>query len=218
MSARFLLPSINQKLFLKCSMKWHYISTCFEHFSIFGPELWIHIVFKEYRWIKQQCHVRPLLVRQGYFDIFFPTDFECLRDIFSQPLVASVSPLSTSSSPLLLGAGFNTWRTQLCQEMGRVPFLISTRLAEEFHPLPYYNRGRLVQVDPRLLVWCWLQATPRLLIHTLPSAVIMASIVSLCNQNLLPTWDQNGWLPLSTAMSKVPSANCRARTSISCFS
>ena len=59
MSIRFLLPSINQKLFLKCSMKWHYISTCFEHFSIFGPGLWIHIVLKEYRWVKQQCHAGP---------------------------------------------------------------------------------------------------------------------------------------------------------------
>ena len=24
--------------------------------------------------------------------------------------------------------------------------------AEEFHPLPYYNHGRLVQMDPRLSV------------------------------------------------------------------
>jgi len=88
--------------------------------------------------------------------------------------------------------------------------------AEEFHPLPYYNHGRLVQVDPGLLVKCWPQATPWLLTRTLPSAVIMASIVPLCNQNLLPTWDQNGRLPLSTATSKVPSANCRSRTSISC--
>jgi len=54
-----------------------------------------------------------LLVRQGYFDIFFPTDFERLRDMYeyilSQPLsklVAPVSPLTTSSSPLSLGAGF----------------------------------------------------------------------------------------------------------------
>ena len=78
--------------------------------------------------------------------------------------------------------------------------------AEEFHPLPYYNHGRLVQVDPGLLVWCWLQATPRLLTHTLPSADIMASIMPLCDQNLLPTWDQNKRLPLSTATSKVPSA------------
>ena len=28
------------------------------------------------------------------------------------------------------------------------------RSAEEFHPLPYYNHGRLVQVDPGLLVKC----------------------------------------------------------------
>ncbi|KAL9713453.1 hypothetical protein Ac2012v2_003063 [Leucoagaricus gongylophorus] len=56
-----------------------------------------------------------LLVKQGYFDIFFPTDFERLRDMYeyilSQPhskLVAPVSPLSTSSSPLSLGAGFFT--------------------------------------------------------------------------------------------------------------
>ena len=34
-------------------------STCFEHFSIFGPELWICIVFKKDRWIKPKCHVRP---------------------------------------------------------------------------------------------------------------------------------------------------------------
>ncbi|KAF5362406.1 hypothetical protein D9756_002232 [Leucocoprinus leucothites] len=54
-----------------------------------------------------------LLVRQGYFDIFFPTNFERLRDMYeyvlSQPhskLVAPMSPLTTSSSPLSLGAGF----------------------------------------------------------------------------------------------------------------
>ncbi|KAF7770351.1 hypothetical protein Agabi119p4_6325 [Agaricus bisporus var. burnettii] len=54
-----------------------------------------------------------LLVRQGYFDIFFPTDFERLRDMYehilSQPhsdIGGIMSPLMTSSSPLSTGAGF----------------------------------------------------------------------------------------------------------------
>lgn len=54
-----------------------------------------------------------LLVRQGYFDIFFPTDFGRLRDMYeyilSQPYSkpgGTMSPLMTSSSPLSLGAGF----------------------------------------------------------------------------------------------------------------
>jgi hypothetical protein len=63
-----------------------------------------------------------LLVRQGYFDIFFPTDFAKLRDIYeyvlSQPLPSGrgssaadlppprISPLANSVSPLALGAEF----------------------------------------------------------------------------------------------------------------
>ncbi|KAI0924231.1 hypothetical protein AcW2_005167 [Taiwanofungus camphoratus] len=57
-----------------------------------------------------------LLVKQGYFDIFFPTDFERLRDMYehilSQPLPVAApegarpSPLSTSASPLLIGTNF----------------------------------------------------------------------------------------------------------------
>lgn len=54
-----------------------------------------------------------LLVRQGYFDIFFPTNFDRLRDMYehvlSQPhsdIGGIMSPLMTSSSPLSMGAGF----------------------------------------------------------------------------------------------------------------
>lgn len=59
-----------------------------------------------------------LFVRQGYFDIFFPTHFERLRDMYEgvleQPLSPSdpapaetrQSPLATSASALSAGAGF----------------------------------------------------------------------------------------------------------------
>ncbi|KAH7913871.1 DUF185-domain-containing protein [Hygrophoropsis aurantiaca] len=54
-----------------------------------------------------------LFVRQGYFDILFPTNFERLRDMYedtlSQPHSGDSqrpSPLSGSTSPLSLGAGF----------------------------------------------------------------------------------------------------------------
>ncbi len=57
-----------------------------------------------------------LLVKQGYFDIFFPTDFNKLRDMYEHILEepasllsfpdSRVSPLSTSISPLSAGAGF----------------------------------------------------------------------------------------------------------------
>jgi hypothetical protein len=64
-----------------------------------------------------------LLVRQGYFDIFFPTNFDRLRDMYehtlSQPLPelshasdddsphqTRISPLTTSASLLSLGSDF----------------------------------------------------------------------------------------------------------------
>lgn len=63
-----------------------------------------------------------LLVRQGYFDIFFPTDFLRLRDMYeyvlSQPIPMGqgtsatdlppprMSPLASSVSPLALGSEF----------------------------------------------------------------------------------------------------------------
>ncbi|CAL1714209.1 unnamed protein product [Somion occarium] len=58
-----------------------------------------------------------LFVKQGYFDIFFPTDFERLRDIYediiSQPppppegtLPTRVSPLAMNTSSLALGSDF----------------------------------------------------------------------------------------------------------------
>ena len=51
-----------------------------------------------------------LLARQGYFDIFFPTDlsiymYEYILLQLHSKFVAPVSPLSTSSNLLLLGAG-----------------------------------------------------------------------------------------------------------------
>ena len=56
-----------------------------------------------------------LLVQQGYFDIFFPTPFRLLRDVYehimSKPHVSPVegtraSPLLTSASSVALGANF----------------------------------------------------------------------------------------------------------------
>jgi len=59
-----------------------------------------------------------LLVKQGYFDIMFPTDFDRLRDMYehelSQPSslpdstdpLPRVSPLTTSASPLSIGSEF----------------------------------------------------------------------------------------------------------------
>ena len=206
MSARFLLPSINQKLFLKCSMKWHYISTCFEHFSIFGPELWIHIVFKEDRWIKQQCHVRP------------PSWSDRAILTFSSQLILSVYMIFSHNHSL--------HQYHLCQQ-ARAPYCWVLALTHEepncvkkwgespswsLQDLPKSFIHFLITITDDLSMWIldsWFDTDCRLLTHTLPSAVIMASIVPLCNQNLLPTWDQNGRLPLSTA-------NCRSRTSISC--
>ncbi|EPT02987.1 hypothetical protein FOMPIDRAFT_1116985 [Fomitopsis schrenkii] len=55
-----------------------------------------------------------LLVKQGYFDIFFPTAFERLRDMYehilAQPLPSEAplgpSPLATTASSLALGGNF----------------------------------------------------------------------------------------------------------------
>lgn len=60
-----------------------------------------------------------LFVKQGYFDIFFPTDFDRLRDMYehtlSQPsrstqdpdyLLPRLSPLATNMSPLSIGKDF----------------------------------------------------------------------------------------------------------------
>jgi len=58
---------------------------------------------------------QTLLVKQGYFDIFFPTSFNLLRDLYehimAKPLESSLeggraSPLLTSASPGELGANF----------------------------------------------------------------------------------------------------------------
>ena len=69
-----------------------------------------------------------LLVLQGYFDIFFPTNFERLRDMYehvlSRPIISAedihstdlplppprASPLLSTASPLALGAEFFTSR------------------------------------------------------------------------------------------------------------
>lgn len=56
-----------------------------------------------------------LLVKQGYFDIFFPTPFKVLRDMYEHIMAKPrpptlegnrASPLLTSSSPVDLGANF----------------------------------------------------------------------------------------------------------------
>jgi hypothetical protein len=57
-----------------------------------------------------------VLVKQGYFDIFFPTDFAKLRDMYEHvlteplPLALSpdprVTPLATTVSPFALGSNF----------------------------------------------------------------------------------------------------------------
>ncbi|GJE98574.1 SAM-dependent methyltransferase [Phanerochaete sordida] len=56
-----------------------------------------------------------ILVKQGYFDIFFPTHFERLRDMYEHvlaepapgaPAAVRISPLSSSVAPLAAGANF----------------------------------------------------------------------------------------------------------------
>lgn len=59
-----------------------------------------------------------ILVKQGYFDIFFPTDFHRLRDMYEHVLAEPnlhpslgvddprTTPLSSSVSPLTIGANF----------------------------------------------------------------------------------------------------------------
>lgn len=57
-----------------------------------------------------------LLVKQGFFDIFFPTDFPKLRDMYEHVLAETppralgrdprITPFSTSGDALALGAGF----------------------------------------------------------------------------------------------------------------
>ena len=57
-----------------------------------------------------------ILVKQGYFDIFFPTDFAKLRDMYEHVLAEPgplgmpddprISPLTTSVSPFAAGANF----------------------------------------------------------------------------------------------------------------
>jgi hypothetical protein len=57
-----------------------------------------------------------LAVQPGYFDIFFPTNFELVRDLYevvlSRPLSSDrptrPSPMSTTASPLRIGANFFT--------------------------------------------------------------------------------------------------------------
>ena len=69
------------------------------------------------RYMNTMVPCSTFLVKQGYFDIFFPTDFERLRDMYehilSQPLPPSplgleprLSPLATSTTPLSLGTDF----------------------------------------------------------------------------------------------------------------
>lgn len=75
------------------------------------------VVQTRFRNITVPC--TTLHVRQGYFDIFFPTDFEHLRDMYeytlSQPpssksadpdLESRVTPLSSNTTPFSVGAGF----------------------------------------------------------------------------------------------------------------
>ncbi len=57
-----------------------------------------------------------LLVRQGYFDIFFPTNFENLRDMYEHVLAQPrplgsdeaprITPISMTASPLVEGNSF----------------------------------------------------------------------------------------------------------------
>lgn len=155
MSARFLLPSINQKLFLKCSMKWHYISTCFEHFSIFGPELWIHIVFKEDRWIKQQCHVRPPSWSDKAILTFSPPR---LHDMYIDSLATTFQTRCISITfvnkleLLVIGCWLSHMKNPTVLRNGESPFLISTRTSSSYSSSPLHgNRdersGRQGPVD-----------------------------------------------------------------------
>ncbi|KAF8239329.1 DUF185-domain-containing protein [Tricholoma matsutake] len=77
------------------------------------------VVQTRYRNITVPC--TKLLVRQGYFDIFFPTNFEHLRDMYEYiisppsssflpnvdaPLPARSTPLMTNATSMSLGADF----------------------------------------------------------------------------------------------------------------
>jgi hypothetical protein len=75
------------------------------------------VVQTRYKNITVPC--TTLLVKQGHFDIFFPTNFGQLRDMYehvlSQPLTSSpstthdfsrASPLTTNTSSLSIGADF----------------------------------------------------------------------------------------------------------------
>lgn len=64
----------------------------------------------------QMVACETLLVNPGYFDIFFPTDFERLRDMYehilSEPItilsdsIPRASPLATTASPMSIGTDF----------------------------------------------------------------------------------------------------------------
>ena len=71
------------------------------------------------RYKSTTVHCTTLLVKQGHFDIFFPTNFERLRDMYehvlSKPLspfpsamhdFSRASPLTTSTSSLSIGVDF----------------------------------------------------------------------------------------------------------------
>ena len=79
------------------------------------------VVQTRYRNVTVPCST--LLVKQGFFDIFFPTDFERLRDMYEDSLsrppsssfptqggdphpLARISPLMTNASSLALGSDF----------------------------------------------------------------------------------------------------------------
>ena len=106
-------------------------STCFEHFSIFGPELWICIVFKKDRWIKPKCHVRP----PSWSDKAILT-FSLLRlHVRVYSLATTFQPRRISITFVNKLEPFNTWRTQLCWEIGRSP----TRTSSSYFSSPLHG-------------------------------------------------------------------------------
>lgn len=79
------------------------------------PGITAPVVQTRYKGVTVPC--TTLLVKQGYFDIFFPTDFQKLRDMYehvlSQPIsmtsstdLTRASPLTSTTSPLSIGGDF----------------------------------------------------------------------------------------------------------------
>ena len=117
-------------------------STCFEHISIFGPELWIHIVFKEDRWIKQQRHVRPPSWSDKAILTFSPPR---LHDMYIDSLATTFQTRCISITfvnkleLLVIGCWLSHMKNPTVLRNGESPFLISTRTSSSYSSSPLHG-------------------------------------------------------------------------------